>query len=63
MMIRSTFDNWKRNLETIVQWSPYESEEDLLLQVFSFISLVILQFEMPSHSHHDFFHTLGLVFG
>ncbi|KAL3511478.1 hypothetical protein ACH5RR_030879 [Cinchona calisaya] len=32
VMIRSTFDDWKRNLETVMQWSPYVSEEDLLLQ-------------------------------
>lgn len=31
--MRSSSDNWQRNLETVVQWSPYETEEDLLQQV------------------------------
>ncbi|XP_031272709.1 protein MICRORCHIDIA 7-like [Pistacia vera] len=31
-MIRSSLDDWNRNLETIVQWSPYTSEEDLFHQ-------------------------------
>lgn len=33
LMPRST--DWERNLDTIVQWSPYSSEADLLLQVLS----------------------------
>ncbi|KAH0724687.1 hypothetical protein KY290_000492 [Solanum tuberosum] len=32
MLVRSTPDDWKRNSDTIVQWSPFESEEDLFLQ-------------------------------
>ncbi|KAL3326956.1 hypothetical protein AABB24_037594 [Solanum stoloniferum] len=32
MLVRSTADVWKRNSETIVQWSPYESESDLFQQ-------------------------------
>nr|GMD97989.1 protein MICRORCHIDIA 7-like [Ipomoea batatas] len=32
MMVRSSANDWKRNLETIVQWSPYVSEDDLLEQ-------------------------------
>ncbi|KAJ8570600.1 hypothetical protein K7X08_037572 [Anisodus acutangulus] len=32
MLVRSSADDWKRNSETIVQWSPYESEEDLFQQ-------------------------------
>nr|XP_016486224.1 PREDICTED: protein MICRORCHIDIA 7-like [Nicotiana tabacum] len=32
MLTRSSVDDWKRNSETIVQWSPYESEEDLFQQ-------------------------------
>ncbi|KAA8517301.1 hypothetical protein F0562_017594 [Nyssa sinensis] len=36
MMTRSSPDDWNRNLETIVQWSPYESEGDLLHQ-FNFM--------------------------
>ncbi|XP_019184626.1 PREDICTED: protein MICRORCHIDIA 7-like [Ipomoea nil] len=32
MMVRSSANDWKRNLETIVQWSPYVSEDDLLDQ-------------------------------
>ncbi|XP_009606486.2 protein MICRORCHIDIA 7-like [Nicotiana tomentosiformis] len=31
-LIRSSADDWRRNSETIVQWSPYESEEDLFQQ-------------------------------
>lgn len=33
MMARSSADVWKNNLETIIQWSPYYSEADLLQQV------------------------------
>lgn len=33
MLVRSSVDDWKRNSDTIVQWSPFESEEDLFLQV------------------------------
>ncbi|KAL0357726.1 UNVERIFIED_CONTAM: protein MICRORCHIDIA 7 [Sesamum calycinum] len=36
MQVKSSSDCWQRNLETIVQWSPYESEEDLLQQ-FNFL--------------------------
>ncbi|KAK6778794.1 hypothetical protein RDI58_025512 [Solanum bulbocastanum] len=32
MLVRSTADVWKRNSETIVQWSPYKSENDLFQQ-------------------------------
>ncbi|XP_069152674.1 protein MICRORCHIDIA 7-like [Solanum lycopersicum] len=32
MLVRSSVDDWKRNSDTIVQWSPFESEEDLFLQ-------------------------------
>ncbi|XP_049400563.1 protein MICRORCHIDIA 7-like [Solanum stenotomum] len=32
MLVRSTADVWKRNSETIVQWSPYESKNDLFQQ-------------------------------
>ncbi|KAK4345836.1 hypothetical protein RND71_036012 [Anisodus tanguticus] len=32
MLVRSSGDDWKRNSETIVQWSPYESEADLFQQ-------------------------------
>ncbi|KAK6160441.1 hypothetical protein DH2020_003822 [Rehmannia glutinosa] len=35
--VKSSAGCWQRNLETIVQWSPYESEEDLLGQVFNFL--------------------------
>ncbi|CAI9785052.1 unnamed protein product [Fraxinus pennsylvanica] len=35
-MVRSTLVDWERNLRTIVQWSPYGSEEDLLQQFNSF---------------------------
>ncbi|XWS60228.1 hypothetical protein CRYUN_Cryun07bG0017800 [Craigia yunnanensis] len=31
-MIRSTVSDWDRNVETIVQWSPFSSEADLLRQ-------------------------------
>ncbi|KAI3467769.1 hypothetical protein Pfo_024432 [Paulownia fortunei] len=34
--VKSSSDCWQRNLETIVQWSPYESEQDLLQQ-FNFL--------------------------
>ncbi|KAM7464774.1 hypothetical protein LguiA_032895 [Lonicera macranthoides] len=32
MMVRYSPDDWRRNLETILPWSPYASEEDLLQQ-------------------------------
>ncbi|XP_059298179.1 protein MICRORCHIDIA 7-like [Lycium ferocissimum] len=32
VLVRSSGDDWKRNSETIVQWSPYESEADLFQQ-------------------------------
>lgn len=32
-MMRSQELDWIRNVETIVEWSPYSSEADLLLQV------------------------------
>ncbi|KAM3288382.1 hypothetical protein P3S67_021812 [Capsicum chacoense] len=32
MLLRSTADDWKRNSETIAQWSPYENEQDLFQQ-------------------------------
>lgn len=31
-MVRGSLDDWERNLATIVQWSPYLSEEVLLQQ-------------------------------
>ncbi|KAF3438470.1 hypothetical protein FNV43_RR21232 [Rhamnella rubrinervis] len=34
-MIRSSFVDWKRNVEAVVQWSPFSSEEDLLSQFCS----------------------------
>ncbi|KAL8520227.1 hypothetical protein ACS0TY_010949 [Phlomoides rotata] len=34
--VKSNSECWQRNLETIIQWSPYESEEDLLQQ-FEFL--------------------------
>eukprot|EP01018_Ginkgo_biloba_P017101 Gb_26630 [translate_table: standard] len=43
-LIRSTIDDWKRNLETLVQWSPYSSEADLLLQV------CLLSFSLHLHA-------------
>ncbi|KAL3655953.1 hypothetical protein CASFOL_000349 [Castilleja foliolosa] len=36
-LVRSSSDCWQRNLETIVQWSPFETEEDLFRQ-FDFLS-------------------------
>nr|XP_016510613.1 PREDICTED: protein MICRORCHIDIA 7-like [Nicotiana tabacum] len=36
MLIRSSADDWRRNSDTIVQWSPYESEQDLFQQ-FEFL--------------------------
>ncbi|XP_075514421.1 protein MICRORCHIDIA 7-like [Primulina tabacum] len=33
-IIQSSTDDWKRNVETIVQWSPFSSEEDLLRQFY-----------------------------
>lgn len=32
-LIRTSEYDWNKNLATIVQWSPYLSEEDLLQQV------------------------------
>lgn len=39
MSIQSSADDWKRNSKIIVQWSPYESKEDLFQQVFPIGSL------------------------
>lgn len=41
-MMRGSPDDWHRNLATIVQWSPYLSEEDLLQQVILNFSFQIL---------------------
>lgn len=41
-MIRFSQNDWNRNLATIVQWSPYESEEDLLKQVRLLVFTAIL---------------------
>ncbi|CAI9263111.1 unnamed protein product [Lactuca saligna] len=38
MMVRFTPEDWKRNMETLVQWSPYSTEE-ALLQQFDFINI------------------------
>ncbi|XP_073134250.1 protein MICRORCHIDIA 7-like [Henckelia pumila] len=35
-LVKSSSDLWQRNLETILQWSPYETEDDLLQQ-FKFL--------------------------
>jgi hypothetical protein len=48
-MARSSLHDWNRNLATIVKWSPYASEEDLLKQVshllvFSILSVVVCFF-------------------
>lgn len=32
-MVQSSLADWSTNLETILQWSPYSSEADLLQQV------------------------------
>ena len=32
-MIRSSASDWNKNVETIMQWSPFSSELDLLRQV------------------------------
>lgn len=34
-MIRSSGGDWNKNVETIVQWSPFSSEADLLRQVIT----------------------------
>lgn len=39
-LMRSSPSDWSRNLETILQWSPYKSEDELLQQV-SFLLLAI----------------------
>ncbi|KAG4398266.1 hypothetical protein GLYMA_08G010300v4 [Glycine max] len=31
-IIRTSLDDWNKNVETIVQWSPFSNEADLLLQ-------------------------------
>ncbi|MQM04811.1 hypothetical protein Taro_037622, partial [Colocasia esculenta] len=31
-LVRSSTDDWNKNLETIMQWSPYPSEDELLQQ-------------------------------
>ena len=33
MLVRSTVDDWLNNLSTILQWSPYATEVDLMKQV------------------------------
>jgi hypothetical protein len=48
-MTRSSLHDWNRNLATMVKWSPYASEEDLLKQVslllvFSILSIVLCFF-------------------
>lgn len=48
-MTRSSLHDWNRNLATIVQWSPYASEEDLLKQV----SLVFFCFFQFYHKRRD----------
>jgi hypothetical protein len=30
---RSSVSDWEKNVETVVQWSPYATEEELLCQV------------------------------
>ncbi|GFZ21091.1 histidine kinase-, DNA gyrase B-, and HSP90-like ATPase family protein [Actinidia rufa] len=36
-LMRSSSNDWSRNLETILHWSPYASEEDLLQQSYASI--------------------------
>ncbi|KAE8675545.1 MORC family CW-type zinc finger protein 4, putative isoform 3 [Hibiscus syriacus] len=44
-IIRSTVGDWYRNLDTIVEWSPYSSEADLLCQSYA----SILNLRLPSN--------------
>lgn len=62
MMVRYSPDDWKRNLETILPWSPYASEEDLLQQVSLLIyySLVIVLVRRIYCSHY-FFLSISIV--
>jgi len=39
-IIRSSPGDWSKNVETIVQWSPFSSEADLLCQVTVYTSCV-----------------------
>lgn len=41
-MMRSSADDWRRNVDTIINWSPYSSETELLQQVITHF-LVVLQ--------------------
>ena len=34
-IVRNSLEDWHVNLEAIVQWSPFSSEQDLLQQVTS----------------------------
>lgn len=42
-MRRSSGSDWNINLETILEWSPFSSEADLLQQVFSFAEVTGLR--------------------
>lgn len=33
VLLRTTMDDWLSNLNTIIKWSPYSSEQQLLSQV------------------------------
>ena len=41
-IIRSSPVDWSKNVETIVQWSPFSSEADLLCQVTLYTSCVAI---------------------
>ena len=41
-MLRTSIEDWNKNVETIVHWSPFSSETDLLRQVMTF-SLVCVR--------------------
>lgn len=38
-IIYSSQDDWSSNLKTILEWSPFASKEELLLQVHLILSL------------------------
>jgi len=46
-MLRTSLDDWNNNVETVVQWSPFSDEADLLRQVFrGGINLILVCFDI-----------------
>ena len=54
--MRSSLSDWNKNVETIVQWSPFASETELLRQVMLYCSFGI----RSSYSFLYFFNFLQI---